>query len=210
MQLDKKPKFFYKLHTNLIINIKTMETFFDILISLSLVIGGICLAWLVEKRPATQGWRIFLKCLVQLCVISVIVCLCAFYQKMPDNVSASISQTISYVFLILWGSIVLLFIGYMIIIPVKTHRRIIDLICPKIFSENKEIIASSFFLSELTFVITVILCIYNSETVMQAIGLATMTAFIIFFALICILLILSWLINLLFFGIKKYWLWLKD
>ncbi len=188
-----------------------MKTFFDILISLSVLIGGISLAWLGEKRPASKGWRIFLKCLVQLCVISAIVSFFAFYQKMPHGASASFSQTIDYAFRIVWSSLILFFIGYTVVIPTKMHKRIIGLLRCENFPDNiNAVIISSFILSELAFVIIAIISICNNEGIMQSIGLAAATAVIIFFALIILLLLLVWLINLLLSGIKRYWQWLKE
>ena len=201
--------FFINLPSNQLLILTTMEKILDILISLSLLIGGISLAWLAERKPASKGWRIFLKCLVQLCVIAVIICF--FYQKMPLSASASLSQTIDYTFRLIWSSLILFFIGYMVVVPIKTHKRIANLICCESFSDTiKAIIISSFVLSELIFITFAVISICDNENIMQSVGLAAAAAVITFLALIILLLILSWLINLLFLGVKRYWHWLKE
>lgn len=190
-----------------------MGTFFDIFISLSAFLFGLCLALLVEKRPTTKGWRIFLKCLMQLCIIAATIGLYFWYPLTSEKSPHFLVNVFFYILSSALCYVVLTIIGYAIIIPVRAGKRFIKMACfgsDKLYYSLRLILWPALILSMLLFVSAIFLGSYMGQATFKMAGSAFFFAIGMFFILSTCLGIIGWLTLKVIAGLKKYWHWLNE
>lgn len=190
-----------------------MGTFFDIFISLSAILFGLCLAWLRKKRPASKGGRIFLKCFMQLCVIAAAVGLYFWYPLTPEKSPHCLNNILLYLLSSFWSYVTLAIVGYAMVAPIQTGERLIRVACfdpEKLHHKLRTILWSALILSAMFFILVTILGYCIEKEIFMTTGVAFLLSLGAFILLSFSFSIIGWLTLKIIAGLKKYWQWLNE
>ena len=190
-----------------------MGTFLDIFISLSAILFGFCLALLVEKRPASKGWRIFLKCLMQLCIVAATVGLYFWYPLTPEKSPHCLNNILLYLLSSFWSYMALAIVGYVMVAPILSGERFIKIACfvqDKHYNRLKPILWSALILSAIFFILVTILGYCIEKEIFMTTGVAFLLSLGAFILLSFSFSIIGWLTLKIIAGLKKYWQWLNE